>query len=176
MNFVAGLSAVERRIDQLDGTPRADADVFGRLVRTPLPSPIAPASAPALLPAELDPLIATNAAKYGVDPALVRAVIARESGGNPNATSVTGAAGLMQLMPATAESLGVGDPYDSAQNIAGGTRYLRSLLDRFGGDLPRTVAAYNAGPGAVERYDGIPPFAETQRYVADVLGSYARSR
>ena len=85
---------------------------------------------------------------------------------DPRATSRCGAEGIMQLMPATAQALGVADPYDPAANIRAGAFYLRELLGRFGGDVATAVAAYNAGPGAVERYGGVPPFAETQRYVA----------
>ncbi|MDE2573052.1 MAG: lytic transglycosylase domain-containing protein [bacterium] len=121
-------------------------------------------------------LVASSSARWNVDPALVNAVIANESGFNPAATSKVGAMGLMQLMPGTAASLGVSDAYDPAQNIAGGVRYLRGLLDRFSGDVSLAVAAYNAGPGAVEKYGGVPPYGETQRYVAAVLDSYQRYR
>jgi soluble lytic murein transglycosylase-like protein len=118
---------------------------------------------------ELERLIADASSKHGVPNWLIRNVIRAESGGNPQARSPVGAMGLMQLMPGTAEGLGVTDAYDAAQNVDGGTRYLRQLLDRFGGDTAKAVAAYNAGPGAVERYAGVPPFAETQAYVKRVL-------
>ena len=127
-------------------------------------------------PAEIDSLVASNSAAYAVDPALIRAVIANESGFDAHATSRTGAQGLMQLEPETAAQVGVTDSYDPAQNVAGGTRYLKGLLDRFHGDVHLAVAAYNAGPGAVEKYGGIPPYAETQHYVAAVLDSYQRYR
>jgi soluble lytic murein transglycosylase-like protein len=134
---------------------------------------LAPAPVP---PEQIDALVQQNAATWQVDPALVKAVIANESGFNANATSKVGAQGLMQLMPDTATSLGVRDAYDPAQNVAGGTRYLRGLLDRFNGDEKLAVAAYNAGPNAVEKYGGVPPFAETQNYVQNVLSSYDRYR
>jgi hypothetical protein len=113
-------------------------------------------------------LIASTAFRYGLDPALLAAVAKAESGFNPWAVSRAGAKGLMQLMDSTAAAMGVSDPFDPFQNLDGGARYLRSLLDRFGDPL-MALAAYNAGPGAVERYGGIPPFAETRRYLASVL-------
>lgn len=119
-------------------------------------------------------MIARAAAEADLDPALVRAVVAVESGFEPNAVSPAGAKGLMQLMDGTARQLGVADPFDPEQNLRGGTTFLRYLLDRYG-DERLALAAYNAGPGAVDRYGGIPPYAETQRYVREVLAERARS-
>jgi soluble lytic murein transglycosylase-like protein len=108
------------------------------------------------------------AAKYGLDPALLRGLIRQESNFDPNAGSPAGAQGLCQLMPGTAAALGCTNVHDPAQNIDAGARYLRQQLDAFGGDVSKALAAYNAGPGAVTRYGGVPPYAETQNYVRQV--------
>ncbi len=119
----------------------------------------------------LSTLIEAAARKYKVDPKLVAAVAEVESNGKQEAVSSAGAIGVMQLMPDTAASLGV-DPYNEQQNIEGGAKYLRQMLDTFGGDLTKAVAAYNAGPGAVKDYGGVPPYRETQNYVNKVLDIY----
>ena len=116
-------------------------------------------------------LIKEAAARYKVDPRLVAAVAQTESGGNQEAVSPAGAVGVMQLMPETAAGLGV-NPYDKRQNIEGGAKYLRQMMDTFGGDVQKAVAAYNAGPQAVKEYNGIPPYRETQDYVNKVLDIY----
>ncbi len=121
---------------------------------------------------KLEPLIDRHSAAQNLDPRLVRAVIQAESGYNPRALSNKGAIGLMQLMPATASTLRVSDPWNIEENLRGGTAYLRKLLDRFAGSLEMAVAAYNAGPGAVERHRGIPPYRETREYVRRVIGLY----
>jgi hypothetical protein len=121
---------------------------------------------------DLDPLIAYHSEAQNLDPKLVRAVIQAESGYNRKALSNKGAMGLMQLMPATASLLNVRNPYDADDNLRGGTAYLRSLVDRFSGRLELAVAAYNAGPGAVEKHGGIPPYQETREYVRRVLSLY----
>ncbi|MEZ5479221.1 MAG: lytic transglycosylase domain-containing protein [Thiolinea sp.] len=118
--------------------------------------------------------IHTHARQYGVESALVKAVITIESCYNDRALSPKGAQGLMQLIPATAERFGVSDAFDSAQNVRGGTRYLSWLSKRFGGDLQKVLAAYNAGEGKVDLYDGIPPYRETRNYVRDVLAVYKK--
>lgn len=127
------------------------------------------------IPAKLRPLIVSAAREAGVDPALVAAVARAESGFRVDAGSRAGARGLMQLMPGTAAGLGVTDILDPAQNLRAGSRYLKQQIDTFG-DLRLALAAYNAGPGAVRRYGGVPPYAETQTYVTRVLGYYDRYR
>lgn len=125
-------------------------------------------------PERLDQLVQDAAERHSVDPALVKAVISTESGWNPGAVSRKGAVGLMQLIPGTAQRFGVGNPFDPAQNIEAGTTYLKSLLDRYNGDLNKSLAAYNAGERAVDRSGGVPPFWETQRYVQKVTDTYFR--
>jgi soluble lytic murein transglycosylase-like protein len=120
-------------------------------------------------------VIADAARTHGVDPRLVAAVARRESRFNPNAVSPVGACGIMQLMPATARFLGIKDIFDARENLFGGARYLRALLDTFHGDLDLTLAAYNAGPGAVQKYNGVPPFRETRAYVASIRAAYQRA-
>ena len=112
---------------------------------------------------------------HGVDPRLVAAIARRESAWNAKAVSHVGACGIMQLMPETARYLGVTNVFDPRENIFGGARYLRTLLDTFNGDLDLTLAAYNAGPGAVAKYRGVPPYRETKAYVAAVRATYEKS-
>ena len=199
MDIQIDLAAVAQRIGQITGGP---ADVpgiagsseagasFASMVQAELAAqnadpgaavsaenPISTAMAPSMIaPQQIEQLVNSNAATQGVDPALIKAIIANESGFNANATSNVGAQGLMQLMPGTANGLGVTNAYDPAQNVWGGTKYIKGLLDRFNGDTRLAVAAYNAGPGAVEKYDGVPPYAETQNYVQNVLASYEKYR
>ncbi|MBL0226456.1 MAG: lytic transglycosylase domain-containing protein [Geobacteraceae bacterium] len=125
-------------------------------------------------PAEYEQIISSSAAKYGVSASLIKAVIHAESGYNPNAVSRKGASGLMQLMPGTARSLKVSNSFDPKDNVEGGVKYLRFLLDTFRGDVSLAVAAYNAGLNKVARYGGIPPYNETRTYVNRVL-SYMQS-
>jgi soluble lytic murein transglycosylase-like protein len=128
-------------------------------------------SAPNPRSAAFDHYIDVHATHQGVSPELVRAVIQVESAFNPRAVSSKGAMGLMQLMPATARELGVDDPFHPEDNIRGGVAYLRQLLDRYDNDVELALAAYNAGPGSVERYGAVPPYRETRNYVKKITGS-----
>jgi soluble lytic murein transglycosylase len=121
---------------------------------------------------ELEPVIRRHSSQQQLHPALIRAVIKAESGFDPRAVSRAGAIGLMQLMPQTAVRMDVRDMYDPDDNVGGGTKYLRQLLNRFHGNLPLALAAYNAGENAVERYQALPPFDETRQYVRKVLRYY----
>lgn len=141
---------------------------YRRLPRPPQRAPLVQV-APARY--DYDPLIGQAAEAHRLPPALVKAVIAAESDFDPRAVSRAGAQGLMQLMPTTAAVLGVADPLEPTQNVHGGVSYLRSLLDRYG-DLTRALAAYNAGPEAVDHYGGVPPYRETRAYVDRVLTYY----
>ena len=140
---------------------------------SPVASPILTAAAKANRE-KIDEMIREVSARYRVDPALVRSVIETESNWNSTAVSNKGALGLMQLIPGTAQQLGVNNALDPRQNLDGGVRYLHGLLERYNGDLDKALAAYNAGPGAVDRAGGVPRYRETREYVQKVTDSYFR--
>ena len=141
-------------------------------------TPTTPATATSALPAgtPYGAEITQAAQANGIDPALLAGLIKQESGFDPNAGSGAGARGLTQLMPATAAGLGVTNVLDPAQSINAGAKYLKQQLDAFGGDVTKALAAYNAGPGAVQRFNGVPPYAETQNYVRAVQANAASFR
>ena len=140
---------------------------------------VGPNSAPASSmppPLSVTDAISSASQRYKLDPDFISSVVSAESGFNPHARSRKGAKGLMQLMPGTASQLGVDDVYDPAKNADGGTRYLRGLLERYNFDVPKALAAYNAGPTRVEQHNGIPPYRETRLYVARIIRDYNRKK
>lgn len=163
----AGLASAQQFAGVMDS-------ISGRQHFTPTVSGLSGSSAGAkgLDSASVQPYVKEAAAAHGVDPALIEAVIKQESSYRTDAESSCGAQGLMQLMPETAKELGVSNSLDPRSNVMGGTKYLSQLLKRFDGNMTMAIAAYNAGPGAVEKYGGVPPYAETQDYVQKVLNNY----
>lgn len=168
---VARMQALWQRVEELSVTapPTITPSEFKQALH------IARRASTTILPAPIGELIERVAQEEGVDEALIRAVVQVESGGNPNAVSPKGAMGLMQLMPRTAEAMGVSNPFDPEQNLRGGVRLLRGLLTQFG-DVRLALAAYNAGGPAVRRHGGIPPYAETQKFVQRVMDLWQGER
>jgi soluble lytic murein transglycosylase-like protein len=172
-DFTATLGAAT---DATAASTDSSADAAFAMLPTAGATPVAMTTS--ALPADVPygAQITAAARENGIDPALLAGLIKQESGFNPNARSGAGAVGLTQLMPGTAAGLGVTDPLDPTQSIEGGAKYLKQQLDRFGGDLARALAAYNAGPAAVQRFGGVPPYAETQNYVRNVQANAAAFR
>lgn len=168
--FAAGTNMLERA--HATTVVRADPKT-GRLVRHTIVD--ARVTSPAA-DRDLAAMVDRIASEQGVESPLVHSVIRAESNYNPNAVSPKGALGLMQLVPATARRFGVADVFDAQENIEGGVRYLRFLLDYFQGDYAKAIAGYNAGEGAVDKYNGVPPFAETRNYVVRVARNLKAAR
>jgi soluble lytic murein transglycosylase-like protein len=170
---VARVSEIQALLAQASGAQQIAEPASATSFQAQLQQASAPAAATAAggpVDGQFSELINAAAQKHGLDPALLKGLIRQESNFNPNAKSPAGAAGLTQLMPGTAAALGVTNPLDPAQAIEGGAKYLAQQLKAFDGDVRKALAAYNAGPGAVQRYGGIPPYAETQNYVRAVMG------
>lgn len=167
------ISMIERQFQSLENYAQKPDKDFQNILDTKVNNKKNPTS---ISRSEINDLISKYSYQNGLDEDFVKAVVNQESGFNPNATSHCGAMGLMQLMPSTAQGLGVTNAYDAEQNIEGGTKYLKGLMDRFNNDKSLALAAYNAGPNAVKKYGGIPPYAETQNYVKSVLSKYDRMK
>jgi|SRR5215813_13069593 len=168
-----------------DETPRATPAPIASAPATPGLASVAPASAPLASPSKqlriaapvnLDQVVKDASGKHQIDPDFINSVIRAESGFNTRAVSPKGAQGLMQLMPGTASNLGVSNAFDPKANVDGGTRYLRWLLEKYNYDVPKALAAYNAGPHRVEQYHGVPPYLETRAYVARIIRDFNRKK
>lgn len=180
-----GFQGIEDRVNQLSsmlGTDTPHAAVQGQAFNETLQGALGPNGFAPVVPGQggtsvestqLKSLIQSSAASNGVDPHLFDALVEQESGYNSHARSRAGAMGLTQLMPETASSLGVSSPFDPVQNLQGGAKYLKSLLNQFN-SVPLALAAYNAGPEAVIRHGGVPPYKETQNYVKSIMAGYER--
>jgi soluble lytic murein transglycosylase len=172
-SFAGGAGAFFRFVDERGVIHLTDAPKHGRFERIRLEPDRIWISPDVGGPNAFDRIIRVEARRHRLPPALVKAVVATESAFDPTAVSRRGAMGLMQLMPATAQNLGVRNPFRAGENIAGGSRYLRGMWDRYQ-DWILALAAYNAGPSAVDRYGGVPPYPETRQYVRRVLHYYRR--
>lgn len=168
LSFVDIPTADVERFDKDDAIPESGISAT--------PSMLPPTSNAKASPQSVADAISSASHRYRLDPDFVSSVVSAESGFNPRARSSKGAKGLMQLMPGTASQLGVNDPFDPAKNADGGTRYLRGLLERYNFDVPKALAAYNAGPTRVEQHHGVPPYRETRRYVARIINDYNRKK
>jgi soluble lytic murein transglycosylase-like protein len=181
----ARVEEIQARVASLQGTPPQPSSSFASTLAAAQQVPgqqtssISVSAASGTTPGgttDFESQINAAATSNGVDPALLKGLVQQESGFDPNARSGAGAVGLTQLMPSTAAALGVTDPTDPVQSLQAGAHYLREQLDRFGGDERLALAAYNAGPGAVAKYGGVPPYGETQNYVKTVLANAASYR
>jgi len=177
-NYIEVSASAVLRVEQIPDPPDATAARLSTPVATPPALPLEPASSASSppTPAEVGEMLTRAGAVHNIYADLLASVMKAESNGNARAVSRAGAEGLMQLMPATASQLGVHNSFAPEQNISGGTAYLDALLTRYHDDIKLAVAAYNAGPAAVDRYHGIPPYAETRAYVARVIIEFNRRR
>lgn len=162
----------ENGVAHFTNTPDTDYPNYKKIISEDKPRVQKQRSRGSSISSEYHQIVENKSAKYNVEPSLVKAVIKAESNWDSHAVSQKGAMGLMQLMPSTASDMAVSNPFNAEENIDGGTRYLRFLIDRFDGDVSLAIAAYNAGPGTIDKFGGIPPIPETKNYVKQVLSMY----